>query len=51
MVIGKCGDKYVVSDPGSGNRMLFGINEVNISPGREQEVFGPINGIRRFKKK
>ncbi|MCG2726404.1 MAG: fibronectin type III domain-containing protein, partial [Elusimicrobia bacterium] len=51
LVIGKCGDKYIVSDPGSGGRILFGINEINVSSDWKKDTFGPIDGIRRFNKK
>ncbi|MBU4444290.1 hypothetical protein KJ656_04295, partial [bacterium] len=51
LIVGKCGDKYIMSDPGSNTRVLLNpVDSVMINT-TTQSMFGPIDSIRRFKKK
>ena len=49
VIIGKCGNKYIVSDPGNLIGTFF-IPEDAITL-NDNSTFGPLNDIRRFKKK
>lgn len=50
-VIGKCFDKYIISDPGSRMRKLINLEESTVLDESTQNTFGPVVGLRRFKKK
>jgi hypothetical protein len=50
LVVGKCGDKYIVSDPGSRYRIfIIPFSSISIN-GDSKNIIGPINGIRLFEK-
>ncbi|MEA3307518.1 MAG: hypothetical protein U9Q34_07015 [Elusimicrobiota bacterium] len=49
VIIGKCGNKYIISDPGNLIGKTF-IPENTITLGNQSAV-GPLLDIRRFKKK
>jgi len=50
LVVGKCGDKYIVSDPGSRYRIfIIPFSSISID-GDPKNIIGPINGIRLFEK-
>jgi len=51
LVLGKCGDNYIVSDPGSKKRILFNPNDSIIIDKNTQNTFGPMISIRRFKRR
>jgi hypothetical protein len=51
VVVGRCAGKYIVSDPSSGTRSLLNLEETIVSDVQTENTFGPVVGVRRFKKK
>ncbi len=51
LIVGKCGDKYLISDPGSTTRSAIYPFTAIITDQVTQNTFGPVEGIRIFKKK
>jgi len=48
LVVGKCGDKFIVSDPGSLTRWTIGVSDIVAIDTATQDIIGPIDGVRVF---
>jgi len=51
LVVGKCGDKFIVSDPGSQTRQTIGVSDSVVIDPATEDTIGPIDGIRRISRK
>ena len=50
LAVGKCGDKYVLADPGSVFPSLVDPNEAIVLNPTTWDTAGPLTGVRRFRR-